>query len=170
VATIATAITAIALDKRGICIKEFLMAADTNVHPMEFQYTPEERLPIEVLTFEMDPGEVAEFLRLDHEIWTLGEAFVDGFDHIPFISKEVWLDDTKPGVVTLVFVWESAESWDRVAATHVQRALQARFDERFGRSLAPVHAIGNESGPHLHRWSRFERLEASLDNPVHHQP
>ena len=36
--------------------------------------------------FEVDPERVEEFLAVDHEVWTLGEAFTEGVDHIPFLS------------------------------------------------------------------------------------
>ena len=70
-----------------------------------FRYTDGERLPVEVLVFDVDPDHVEEFLRVDHEVWTLGEARTEGFDHIPFLSKEVWIDDAHPGRVVLIFVW-----------------------------------------------------------------
>ncbi|NDF88783.1 MAG: TIGR03792 family protein, partial [Actinobacteria bacterium] len=55
----------------------------------EFRYTKGERLPIEVLVFEMSPEHVDEYLAIDHEVWTLGEAELPGFERIPFLSKEV---------------------------------------------------------------------------------
>jgi uncharacterized protein (TIGR03792 family) len=122
-----------------------------------YTYLHDERLPVEILVFEMDPGHVREFLRVDHEIWTLGEALLDGFDRIPFLSKEVWIDDAQPGQVTLVFVWESHESWACVGEVGVQRRLQARFDERFPHPIRLVHAPHEESRAAIHRWSRFER-------------
>ena len=137
--------------------------AVTNVGAMRFQYTPVEHFPVEVLTFEMDPDEVPEFLRIDHEVWTLGEAVLEGFERIPFLSKEVWLDEATPGRVTLVFVWESMESWERVAETGIQQALQRRFDELFGRQLLPVEVIDHRTGPRPHRWSRFDRLGSHPD-------
>jgi uncharacterized protein (TIGR03792 family) len=122
-----------------------------------FQYTKNEKLPIEVLVFEMDPKHVEEFLVADHEVWTLGEAELPGFDQIPFLSKEVWLDDSWPGRVTLVFVWESLEAWMRVGITDIQQRLQAEFDERFKHPVKLVEAWHEESNFGLHRWSRFER-------------
>ena len=62
----------------------------------EFRYTKGERLPIEVLVFEISPEHVEEFLAIDHEVWTLGEAALPGFDQVAFLSKEVWLDDSRP--------------------------------------------------------------------------
>ena len=122
-----------------------------------FQYTKNEKLPIEVLVFEMDPKHVEEFLVADHEVWTLGEAELPGFDQIPFLSKEVWLDDSWPGRVKLVFVWESLEAWMRVGITDTQQRLQAIFDERFKHPVKLVEAWHEESNFGLHRWSRFER-------------
>jgi len=124
-----------------------------------YAYRSGERLPVEVLVFEMDPRHVEEFLLVDHEVWTLGEALLDGFDRIPFVSKEVWLDDAHPGLVTLVFVWESMASWERVGDEEVQRRLQARFDDRFAHPVRLVRALHEESQSGIHRWSRFERAE-----------
>ncbi|MFM8851622.1 MAG: TIGR03792 family protein, partial [Acidimicrobiaceae bacterium] len=78
-----------------------------------YKYTKGERLPIEVLVFEMSSEHVDEYLAIDHEVWTVGEAELSGFDQIPFLSKEVWLDDSRPGRVSIVFVWESLEAWMR---------------------------------------------------------
>ena len=109
--------------------------------------------------FQVDPADVDDFLRVDHEIWTLGEAFLPGIDRIPFRSKEVWLDDAHPGRITLVFVWESSAAWEAVGDTEVQRVLQATFDERFARPVTLVRAFHEESHHGIHRWSRFERLD-----------
>ena len=57
-----------------------------------FGYSHHERLPVELMVFEVDPDDLEEFLRVDHDVWTLGEAFAEGLDRIPFISTEVWLD------------------------------------------------------------------------------
>jgi uncharacterized protein (TIGR03792 family) len=122
-----------------------------------FGYSREERLPVEVLVFEVDPDHLEEFLRVDHDVWTLGEAFAEGIDRIPFISKEVWLDDSRPGEVTLVFVWESMESWRRVDDERVQRRLRARFDREFPHPIRLLRALHEETDHGLHRWSRFER-------------
>jgi len=138
-----------------------------------FTYTAQERLPVEVLVFRMSPAHVQEFLDLDHQIWTLGEALQDPFGaawsfaapssapsdptateaeaagavgavgaradnklptaasttrKIPFLSKEVWLDDREPGTVTLHFVWASRQQWVDVSGEKFQKALQAAFD------------------------------------------
>jgi uncharacterized protein (TIGR03792 family) len=128
-------------------------------HPAPYRYWRDQRLPVEVLVFQVEPEHLEEFLRVDHEVWTLGEAFLDGFDRIPFLSKEVWLDDSRPGQVTIVFAWESREAWAGVDDEAVQRSLQARFDERFVRPVTLVRALHVESDFGIHRWSRFERVE-----------
>ena len=126
-----------------------------------YRYHRGERLPVEMLVFQVDPADLDRFLEVDHEVWTLGEATVEGFDHIPFLSKEVWLDDSRPGEVTIVFVWESIESWMKVGDEALQQTLQARFDERFGRPARLVRAPHEDSAHGIHRWSRFERSEVA---------
>jgi uncharacterized protein (TIGR03792 family) len=94
---------------------------------MNYRYVTDERRPVEVLVFSMDPRVVDEFIAIDHEVWTLGEAFTPGLDRIPFLSKEVWLDDSKPGEVTLVFVWENQELWDTVGKRLFKQCLTKNF-------------------------------------------
>lgn len=124
-----------------------------------YRYVRDERLPLEVLVFSMDPAHVDEFLVVDHEVWTLGEALLPGFDRIPFVSKEVWLDATRPGEVTLVFVWESADAWRRVADVDIQSRLQAEFDRHFSHPVTLVQAPHGETDEGPVRWSRFERVD-----------
>ena len=123
----------------------------------EYRYSAGEKLPIEVLVFEMDPAHVEEYLAIDHEIWTLGEATLPGFERIPFLSKEVWLDDSRPGRVRVVFVWESLEAWMRVGAKEIQQRLQSEFDTRFTHPVKLVEAWHEDTNFGIHRWSRFER-------------
>lgn len=124
---------------------------------MSYSYVNGERRPVEVLVFKMDPSVVDEFIRVDHEVWTLGEAFMPGLSRIPFVSKEVWLDDARPGEVTLIFVWDTQAEWDAVGATEFQHTLQREFDNRFPHSVELIHAPHEESNFGIHRVSRFER-------------
>ncbi|MFM8870214.1 MAG: TIGR03792 family protein [Actinomycetota bacterium] len=135
------------------------MSHDQSSSPHSYRYVKSERLPVEVLVFEVAPEDLEDFLALDHEIWTLKEAFGQGLPRVPFISKEVWLNDSKPGQATLVFVWESMESWDTVGQTEFQEALQAEFDARFGRPVRLVRAYHELADMGIHRYSRFERDE-----------
>lgn len=111
------------------------------------------------MVFSMDPGVVDEFIAIDHEVWTMGEAFAPGLDGIAFLSKEVWLDDSKPGQVTLVFVWENQQLWDIVGAPELQTKLQKLFDEKFTHPIELIAAHHQDSDYRIHRVSRFERLE-----------
>ena len=117
--------------------------------------------------FEVDPAHVEEFLAVDHEVWTLGEADAGGgdgdgdgdSDRIAFLSKEVWLDDAHPGRVVLIFVWESIEAWQRVGDEELQQTLQARFDALFPHPVTLRRALHEESNFGIHRVSRFERID-----------
>lgn len=124
-----------------------------------FVFVSGERRPVEVLVFRVEPEHVEEFLRVDHEVWTLGEALLEDHARIPFLSKEVWLDDSRPGEVTLVFVWETMEQWDAVGRPDIQARLQAEFDARFPHPVTLVRAPHEDSDLGIHRVSRFERTE-----------
>ena len=124
---------------------------------MTYRYITNEKRPVEILVFRMDPKHVEEFIAVDHEVWTLGEAFMPGHATIPFLSKEVWLDSSKPGEVTLVFVWDTQEQWDRVGEPTFQTALQQQFDERFPHPIELVSAPHEDSNFGIHRVTRFER-------------
>lgn len=126
---------------------------------MTYRYVTGERRPVEVLVFAMDPAVVDEFIAIDHEVWTLGEAHTPGLHRIPFLSKEVWLNDSKPGEVTLVFVWENQELWDTVGEPSFQQQLQETFDSRFAHPITLVAAYHEEAQYGIHRVSRFERIE-----------
>lgn len=126
---------------------------------MKYQYLTHERRPVEVLVFLMHPSVVDEFITVDHEVWTLGEAFTPGLDRIPFLSKEVWLDDSKPGQVTLIFVWENQELWDTVGNLELQTHLQAMFDEKFPHRVELIAAHHEDSAFGIHRVTRFERID-----------
>ena len=125
----------------------------------KYSYTTGEERPVEVLVFRMDPTVVDEFIRVDHEVWTLGEALMEGLTDIPFLSKEVWLDSSKPGEVTIVFVWDTQDAWDIVGNTEFQKKLQAEFDSRFPHPIELIAAPHEDSNFGIHRVTRFERIE-----------
>lgn len=128
---------------------------------MNYLYVSDEKRPIEILVFRMDPRYVDEFIAVDHEVWTLGEAFMPGLSEIPFLSKEVWLDHSKPGEVTLVFVWDTQAQWDTVGDASFQTQLQNAFNERFPYPIELVSAPHEESDLGIHRVTRFERISPS---------
>ena len=109
--------------------------------------------------FTVAPEDVDDFLRIDHEVWTLGEADgVPGPD-IPFLAKEVWLNDERPGEITIVFVWPDQATWDAVGAPDIQTRLTDEFEHRFGRPYRLEREIHVEENHGIHRWSRFARPE-----------
>ena len=126
---------------------------------MTYSYINNERRPVEVLVFRMDPAVVDEFIRVDHQVWTLGEALMPGLNTIPFLSKEVWLDDSRPGEVTLVFVWDTQEQWDIVGETSFQQELQRIFDSQFPHPVELIRAPHEDSQFGIHRVSRLERVD-----------
>ena len=125
----------------------------------QYSYITGEVRPVEVLVFRMDPAVVDEFIRIDHEVWTLGEAHMEDLTDIPFLSKEVWLDNSKPGEVTIVFVWDTQDAWDIVGNTEFQKKLQAEFDSRFPHPIELIAAPHEDSNFGIHRVTRFERIE-----------
>jgi len=125
----------------------------------QYSYITNEERPVEVLVFRMDPAVVDEFIRVDHEVWTLGEAHMEELTDIPFLSKEVWLDSSKPGEVTIVFVWDTQKAWDIVGNTEFQKKLQAEFDSRFPHPVELIAAPHEDSNFGIHRVTRFERIE-----------
>ena len=89
-----------------------------------YTFVKGEHYPVEHLVFETAPEFVEEFLEVDHEVWTLGEAESDLFDHIPFLYKEVWINENKPGEMHFIFIWESMESWKKVDDKDIQAAAE----------------------------------------------
>ena len=96
-----------------------------------YTYVKGEHYPVEHLVFTTAPEHVQEFLDVDHEVWTLGEAESGLFDHIPFLYKEVWVNDNKPGEMHFIFVWESIESWKKVDDPDLQAKFIANFESKF---------------------------------------
>ena len=84
---------------------------------------------------------------------------MEGLSRIPFLSKEVWLDDSKPGEVTIVFVWDTQAEWDIVGEPTFQQCLQAEFDARFPHPVELIAAPHEDSHFGIHRVTRFERTE-----------
>lgn len=127
------------------------------VDPSAFRYVNGERRPVEILIFRVDPADVDDFLRIDHDVWTLGEAVALETPGVPFLSKEVWLDEAVPGEITIVIVWPSADDWNAVDDPDIQRRLAAEFDARFGRPYEVVRSAAAAKQLGVRRWSRFER-------------
>lgn len=125
----------------------------------KYTYTKDEHYPVEQLVFKIDPKDLDEFLAVDHEVWTLGEAFLEEVDRIPFISKEVWINENRPGIIQVVFIWESREEWLKVDTKEIQSRLIDLFNSKFTKPYKLLRCIENEENFGIHRVSRFERVE-----------
>ena len=64
---------------------------------------------VEILRFNMESALVERFIELDHDIWTVELAKVDGF-----ISKDIWVNKEKPGEVTTIIYWNSLDQWKAI--------------------------------------------------------
>lgn len=61
---------------------------------------------IEFLTFEIDPGELDEWLDVDDRTWTEFLAAQDGF-----VGKQVWIPRDRPGNVHAIITWRDEAAW-----------------------------------------------------------
>jgi len=104
--------------------------------------------PIEILVFRVDPADVERFVAIDDDVWTVGLRTGGGL-----VAKEIWLDDDRPGEVTVLIWWASAAAWSAAADTSELDRLTAEFDRRFGRPYELVRAV-HEERPGLHRIHR----------------
>ena len=104
-----------------------------------YTYTKNEHYPMEHLVFKTAPEDVERFLEVDHEVWTLMEAYAPGFDH-------------------MIFAWESIEAWRKIDQKEYQAQLIQEFESRFGRPYELIRCVQNEENFGVHRYSRFERI------------
>ena len=125
----------------------------------KYRYTKNEHYPIEQLIFKVRPEDMEEFLRIDHEVWTMGEAMLPELDYIPFMRKEVWINETRPGIIQVVFTWKNREDWLKVDSKEIQTRLINLFNSKFKKSYKLLRCIENEEDFGIHRISCFERIE-----------
>jgi uncharacterized protein (TIGR03792 family) len=86
-------------------------------------------MAIEQLVFQVGPEHLDCWLELDHEIWTVGLAQWEGF-----AGKEIWINQDKPGEITVIVYWTRYEFWQSVDPEWV-----VRTDETFKRALGEVN-------------------------------
>ena len=105
---------------------------------------------VEFLVFEMAPEHRETFLKVDHQFWT------DTLSKQPgFVSKEVWIDDHKPGQVTFVTYWESYKHWKSIPHAELS-ATDQRFKKAFGHPFKLVKELHKQ-----HRWHRVKKTTNS---------
>lgn len=81
---------------------------------------------VEYLVFEVKPELIDRFIDMDHEYWTLFLKEQPGF-----ISKELWVNKSKPGEVIAVICWKSMEAWKSIPPEKLSET-DKRFTELFG--------------------------------------
>ena len=77
---------------------------------------------VEFLTFEVDPSEREQWLRVEEETWS---RFLE--QQPGFVSKQMWVEREQPGTVHAIICWEDQASWDAVPADG-QAAVDASMD------------------------------------------
>jgi uncharacterized protein (TIGR03792 family) len=87
---------------------------------------------IECLVFEVKPDLIGRFIEMDHEYWTL---FLK--DQPGFISKEIWVNKSKPGEVTAIICWNSLEEWKSIPAEELIET-DKKFSEAFGKENSKI--------------------------------
>ncbi|HMQ51688.1 MAG TPA: TIGR03792 family protein [Anaerolineae bacterium] len=81
---------------------------------------------VEYLIFDVKPDLIDKFIEMDHDHWTL---FLK--DQPGFVSKELWVNRSKPGEVTAVICWHTMEEWKAIP---LEKLIETdrRFTELFG--------------------------------------
>ncbi|MCR0204865.1 hypothetical protein MKC66_09040 [[Clostridium] innocuum] len=54
---------------------------------------------LEILTYEVDEEYRKEYLKMDHEVWSLGESKFPGY-----IGKDTWISKTYPNQITHIIL------------------------------------------------------------------
>lgn len=80
---------------------------------------------IELLTFDVDPDERDEWLRVEETVWSRFLERQPGF-----VRKEMWMGPDGDSTVHAVIWWESMQAWKAIGPDTV-----AAVDERMGRWL-----------------------------------
>ena len=105
---------------------------------------------IEHLVFQVKPERLDEWLALDHELWTVGEA-----ERWPgLLRKEVWLNRTVPGEVHCIITWQSLELWFAIDAQWLAENEQ-KFAARFGPEDYKFVRADHEEGIQCFKISEF---------------
>ncbi len=91
---------------------------------------------IEFLTFEVSPGERAEWLAHEEQHWSRFLEIQPGF-----AGKEMWLEDGDPARVHAVIRWVSMEAWKAVPRAEIEAVDAAMGSWRRDPSMRAFHVI-----------------------------
>jgi uncharacterized protein (TIGR03792 family) len=75
---------------------------------------------IEMLTFVVDPGELAGWLSVEEANWSRFLERQDGF-----VRKEMWRSADDPSRVHAVIWWESMEQWRAIPQAELDAVIEA---------------------------------------------
>jgi uncharacterized protein (TIGR03792 family) len=88
---------------------------------------------VELLEFQVDPLDRQNFIEIDRQIWTTALAQHPAFQH-----KEIWIDQQRPSIVTIIIHWSNREEWKAIGSQELLD-LASQFDKKFSR---PYQLVG----------------------------
>lgn len=110
--------------------------------------------PVEYLVFQLeDPDKIEAFISIDHEVWTTYLSSFDGF-----ISKEVWINKSKPGEIHTILIWENLECWKAIPLEQL-KAKDAEFKTKLGCKCEIVRRIHKEYDHGLFKVRHIEPMK-----------
>jgi uncharacterized protein (TIGR03792 family) len=89
---------------------------------------------IELLKFQVPPGEREIYIQKDAEIWTTGLAKYPGF-----LGKEVWINPEEPTELILIVRWATREQWKAIPLEDLQ-IIEEKFTQAMGKSYPIVES------------------------------
>jgi uncharacterized protein (TIGR03792 family) len=114
----------------------------------------ERPLAVEHLVFQVKPERLTEWLELDHEIWTLGEA-----QRWPgLLRKEVWLNSNVPGEVHCIIHWSDYDLWMAIDPQWLADN-EKKFIARFGEEDFKFVRSDHEDGIQCYKISEFNLID-----------
>ncbi len=75
---------------------------------------------IEMLTFDIDPADQADWLPIEEANWSRFLERQDGF-----VRKEMWRSADDPGKVHAVIWWESMKQWKSISQSDLAAVIEA---------------------------------------------
>ena len=89
---------------------------------------------IELLKFQVPPGEREIYIQKDAEIWTTGLAKYPGF-----LGKEVWINPDDPTELIVIVRWATREQWKAIPLEDLEK-IEEKFTQAMGKSYPIVES------------------------------
>ena len=101
---------------------------------------------IEELHFIVAAADQADFLRIEHEVWTGFLQTCDGF-----VAKETWIPTDDPERIVVMIWWNSMDEWKSITEAMCD-AVDSRMEEwlrpvAFFRAHDVVRSVGGVCAP-----------------------